>query len=1202
MTPLLSICIPTCDRFNWLKRCLAACLSQVEALPQGLVEVVVSNNASPDGTRELLEQLRAEHPALVVHHNETNNGCENFNTVVLHASGDYAWLMGDDDEPLPGAVSKVVTLLQEEPRDLYLLHAQEVDLEDRPICRRDWFSALPRSDWDLRETGAFMEYLDHANYMAGAFGFISVLVFNRSAWLEGVEASQEFSPIGWPHVANALQLVRRHGHVRVVEDTLVLNHAGNDGAAVSKPWFRAMWDLRGWVRLADRFLGDAPALHRAFMGTLHRNRGDGYIRLLRLTSANPEEWEEARSLLLGAAYSPTRVAAVEHAHRLLFHNGTLPSERLDPKTLGYADLGFFVRGSRRTLVAIGDATRAGTRELLEALTDQSHAQIHILHASGASVPMGSTCCLECTAVDLPRFSQDRAYQEELCDRLRQQDVEVFVNADPSRHPAWDLIASALPAIASVAFVAPDRRLAPETAAWLDSHYHWLLPTCDLELFSQHLGLQFHRMARQATGVAELPSRIHKELPVKLNLGCGGEHLPGWVNVDKFPAAHPDVVHDLEKLPWPFADDSAEEVLLKHVLEHLGRDSDTFLGIIRELYRVCRPGATVRILVPHPRHQDFIQDPTHVRPVVPEMFQHFSLAINQAWAARGLPGTPLAQYLGVDFDIVSSTLTLDPYWDAEYRAGRIGAEELEQIARSQNNVVQTSEIVLRAVKPSAAPALERVSMRWEGSQFVYHSLAHVNRQICLGLLKSGRVDLSLIPYEPDQFDGAATMAFAPLAACVKKALPGAASVHVRHQWPPHFEPPAEGAWVMIQPWEFGGIPAQWVPPMRDLVDEIWVPTHWVKDCYVKSGIPAEKVAVVPNGVDTTLFTPLGDRFPLRTSKGFKFLFLGGTIYRKGIDVLLDVYANTFRASDDVCLVIKGQAGMTYQGTELDAKLAEIAQDSDAPEIEYRVEAMDESTLVSLYRACDAFVLPYRGEGFGLPIAEAMASGLPVIVTGRGAAMDFVTEEWAYLVKSEPRSIPTVDQFQAPPCGFWLEEPDPDSLAAHLRRAFEHPDEAREKGRKGRAYAMAELGWDKPVEKILERLQVLSQRVPCRQGLTGSAPAEMTRCLFHMPADPHSIRWIQVLLAYATAFMPGDAVALGLRADLASHDELGQTVVGVMQKAGYEKFPDVMLLEGDDEIREWAQSGGDVIDLEDRASWEGHPLLDRLERSLLLFEKR
>jgi hypothetical protein len=186
--------------------------------------------------------------------------------------------------------------------------------------------------------------------------------------------------------------------------------------------------------------------------------------------------------------------------------------------------------------------------------------------------------------------------------------------------------------------------------------------------------------------------------MKLNLGCGGHHLAGWLNVDKHAAAKPDRVIDLERLPWPLADGCAHEILLRHVLEHLGRDTDTFVGIVRELYRVCAPDATVRIVVPHPRHQDFLQDPTHVRAIVPEMFLHWSLAVNREWSARGLPGTPLATYHAVDFAIVAVEQRLDPHWQRWLDADSARRAEIQQIARDRNNVIQECEIVLRAVKP------------------------------------------------------------------------------------------------------------------------------------------------------------------------------------------------------------------------------------------------------------------------------------------------------------------------------------------------------------------------------------------------------------------------------------------------------------------------------------------------------------------------
>ena len=83
--------------------------------------------------------------------------------------------------------------------------------------------------------------------------------------------------------------------------------------------------------------------------------------------------------------------------------------------------------------------------------------------------------------------------------------------------------------------------------------------------------------------------------LRLNLGCGMRHLAGYVNVDKF--GEPDLRHDLERFPWPWPDDSVAEIVLNHVLEHLGHDPAVFLGIIRELYRVSRADAAIRIVVP-----------------------------------------------------------------------------------------------------------------------------------------------------------------------------------------------------------------------------------------------------------------------------------------------------------------------------------------------------------------------------------------------------------------------------------------------------------------------------------------------------------------------------------------------------------------------------------------------------------------------------
>jgi methyltransferase family protein len=189
--------------------------------------------------------------------------------------------------------------------------------------------------------------------------------------------------------------------------------------------------------------------------------------------------------------------------------------------------------------------------------------------------------------------------------------------------------------------------------------------------------------------------------MRLNLGCGSSKMQGWVNVDKIAASNPDQVVDLEALPWPWPDDSADEILLSHVLEHLGRRTDVYLGIIKELYRICRNGATVTIIVPHPRHDFFLDDPTHVRTITPDGLAMFSQKQNREWMAKGAANTPLGIYHGVDFAFASVKDMLDEYWHSRVQRREIKPDELNFAARHYNNVVAQTTIVLKAVKPAGS---------------------------------------------------------------------------------------------------------------------------------------------------------------------------------------------------------------------------------------------------------------------------------------------------------------------------------------------------------------------------------------------------------------------------------------------------------------------------------------------------------------------
>lgn len=191
--------------------------------------------------------------------------------------------------------------------------------------------------------------------------------------------------------------------------------------------------------------------------------------------------------------------------------------------------------------------------------------------------------------------------------------------------------------------------------------------------------------------------------MRLNMGCGRNKREGYVNVDAAPACEPDQVWDLEQTPWPWADDSAQEVLFVHSLEHMGGDPKVFLRIMQELYRICAPDAVIHIRVPHPRHDDFIGDPTHVRPVTPAMISLFDRQLNETWAAGGFANTPLALYTGVDFQLTKTTFVLEEPYRTRLNNKELSVDEVTTLVKERYNIVREIEMMLRARKGGVAPA-------------------------------------------------------------------------------------------------------------------------------------------------------------------------------------------------------------------------------------------------------------------------------------------------------------------------------------------------------------------------------------------------------------------------------------------------------------------------------------------------------------------
>ena len=195
-------------------------------------------------------------------------------------------------------------------------------------------------------------------------------------------------------------------------------------------------------------------------------------------------------------------------------------------------------------------------------------------------------------------------------------------------------------------------------------------------------------------IIDLSRRI---LFMKLNLGCGNKLLKGYINLDKFNYYKCDVTHDLEKFPYPFKNDSVNEILLSHVLEHIGQQPDTFINIIKELYRICTNNALIIINVPHPRHEDFLSDPTHVRPITVLGLSLFDQKLNRDWQKIGAANSPLGLIHDVNFNIEKYEYLLDENIVSKRNIGELNDQELEKMMLHNNNVIKQININLRAIK-------------------------------------------------------------------------------------------------------------------------------------------------------------------------------------------------------------------------------------------------------------------------------------------------------------------------------------------------------------------------------------------------------------------------------------------------------------------------------------------------------------------------
>lgn len=369
---------------------------------------------------------------------------------------------------------------------------------------------------------------------------------------------------------------------------------------------------------------------------------------------------------------------------------------------------------------------------------------------------------------------------------------------------------------------------------------------------------------------------------------------------------------------------------------------------------------------------------------------------------------------------------------------------------------------------------------EGWRFLPHSFATVNQFILLELLRHGRHELYHrdVPYWNTQWKPVAGLldkAAEQLLRQIPSPLQGMqADVTLRTGCPFDLSRSDSQRTVVFATCEFGRLSNEVLAdaeslgrPLGDGVS-IFTPSRWSCEGLVRSGIDAGRVDIVPHGIDPGIFHPPSgeERQALRKRFGwdghFIFLHIGAMTPNKGIPAILRALSKMSGMYDSVRLVLKGLDSLYASTAALTTCLEGLPVETHADirsRVAYTSGDKSYSEIADMYKAADAYVAPYLGEGFNLPVLEASACGLPVVCTGGGSTDDFTTSDFCKRIRS--RRVVKGDQ-EIPDMVFL--QPEQEHLLAQMQ-AVVQDERWREQARvAGPEYVLKNYTWETVIDDL------------------------------------------------------------------------------------------------------------------------------------------
>ncbi|WP_152396994.1 glycosyltransferase [Paenibacillus guangzhouensis] len=359
--------------------------------------------------------------------------------------------------------------------------------------------------------------------------------------------------------------------------------------------------------------------------------------------------------------------------------------------------------------------------------------------------------------------------------------------------------------------------------------------------------------------------------------------------------------------------------------------------------------------------------------------------------------------------------------------------------------------------------------WVGNIFDFTGYAKASRQYVLSLHALG-VDVKVEAFDPHlpavELPRNQQVILQHLIS--KRKSPGR-KVYIYHQIPEIWRRKLHPS-VGFTYWETSKISVGWVQQANQM-NSVFLPSRHNMEAFHSSGVRVPLHYVRP-----CLIKPESGAYSehrpayLMHLPPFRFLSVFSWIERKGFDLLLQAYWETFSAHDHVALVIKtvGSPNILQEIEAMKQKLHIL--EPQAP-VYVDLEIRSEVEMEALYASCHAFVLPSRGEGAGYPMMEAAIRGLPVIATGWGGHTDFLHKDNSYLIPYQlipvkPQAY--YDGYQSDQ--LWAEASVSD-LKEIMRYVYEHYTSAQAKGAAAEQYIRQHFTPEQAAQDVVSAIQSL-----------------------------------------------------------------------------------------------------------------------------------